>query len=289
MDTARPRRLRGGRVGDRARALRVGDAVAALSQLQRALALLAADLDPDLRDLRAGCAGLAAGRRRCLGRRRAPPRPPCVPGDPDGVQRPVRVRRFRGMALRRTRRAGPRDRRRAQRGERGSARPTPAPRPGRRRPHERNRIRDRPRPRHPGLVVARAARIGAPDTALRRPARPVLADRGRSVPDARAGRRAQAVAPDDRAPERARSSPPPVPAGRTGRALVMVDRCPLLLAGATTVGRALRDQQRDRGRERHRPAHRGGGGRTGADGPHRPPGSLPVPGRSPSRPEWGSS
>ena len=62
---------------------------------------------------------------------------------------------------------GPRDGRRAQRGQRRDARPAPAARSGRRRPRQRTRSGRRPRPRHPGLLVARAARRRAAGAALR--------------------------------------------------------------------------------------------------------------------------
>src|SRR4029077_17526596 len=45
-------RLRRGGAGGRSRPLRLGNALAAVSHLQRPLALLAADADADLRDLR---------------------------------------------------------------------------------------------------------------------------------------------------------------------------------------------------------------------------------------------
>src|SRR5262249_21108503 len=69
------RRLRGGGAGGRPRRRRLGDALAALSHLQRPLALLAPDVDADLRDLRLRRAGGVAARRRRLRRGRAPAGP----------------------------------------------------------------------------------------------------------------------------------------------------------------------------------------------------------------------
>ena len=54
---------------------------------------------------------------------------------------------------------------------------------------------------------------------------------------------------DRRAPQRPGRRPPPVPARRARRALLLVDRRPLLLARPAARGRPLRDEQRDRVRE----------------------------------------
>jgi hypothetical protein len=74
----RPRRTLSPRIGYAVAALVVGlglfasvTPVAALSHLQRPLALLAADVDADLRDLCLRRAGVVVARRRRLRRRRA--------------------------------------------------------------------------------------------------------------------------------------------------------------------------------------------------------------------------
>src|SRR5437899_1390937 len=96
-----------------------------LSEKQRRLQLLAADLDAHLLDLRLRRAGVVVARRWRLRRCRPPAGPACSPRRADGVERAVHGRRLGRLAVRRPRRAGSRDRRGAERGQRGSARPAP--------------------------------------------------------------------------------------------------------------------------------------------------------------------
>ena len=147
-----------------ARPVRLGHAVAALPRLQRALALLAADADADLRDL---C--VRGAREPAAGRRASPTASAAGPSCSQRSQALMAstvlflLADSAAVALRRPRHPGPRHRRGVQRGQRGAARPAPAPRPRRRRAHQ----RDRGDGRASGsgsLVssVARPDRLGAP-------------------------------------------------------------------------------------------------------------------------------
>ena len=127
----------------------------------RALALRAADADADLRDLRVRRARRPAARGPGFGRRRAAPRPARL-ARARALHRPLHPRVVDGLALRRPRDPGTRDRRGHQCRQRGAPRPPPAPRCGCGRSGQRRRERGGPRARIPRLVVARAARSRAP-------------------------------------------------------------------------------------------------------------------------------
>src|SRR6267378_4346684 len=159
-------RLRRGGACRRPRPLRVGDALAALSHLQRPLALLAADVDADLRDLCLRRPRLVVARRRRLRRCRPSAGPARRPRRADGVKCAVHGRRLGRLAVRRPRLAGSRDRRRPERGQRGSARSAPEARPRRGWPHDRDRCCGRHRSRRARLVSARPARDPAACPAL---------------------------------------------------------------------------------------------------------------------------
>ncbi len=245
---------------DRARPVRLGHALAALSQLQRALALLAVYADLDLCDLRVRRAHKPAARRWPLGRCRTPARPPRRARNADGVDRPLHARRLGRLAVRRPRAPGARDRRGAQRRQRLAARLPSASRPGGCRTHERDRGGRRTRPGHPRLLRARPARNGSAGSAVRPAARSVRDRLRRRLLDARAGRRAEALPAEARAPEHPGGRPPPVRARRARRALVLVDRSALLLARARARRPAVRDVECGRGRHRDRRACGVGGG-----------------------------
>jgi len=195
-------RLRRGGAGRRPRPLRVGDALAALSHLQRPLALLAADVDADLRDLCLRRPGVVVARRRRLRRRRPPTGPARRPRRADGVKCAVHGRRLGRLAVRRPRLAGSRDRRRLERGQRGSARSAPEARPGRGRTHDRDRRSERHRSRRARIVGARPARDVAARPALRRARRSLRRRLCRRLLDAGAGREAWPLPPHRRAPKR---------------------------------------------------------------------------------------
>ena len=89
---------------------------------------------------------------------RAAARPARRARDAHGHDRRLHGRRLRGLALRRPRHPGPRDRPRAGRRQRRAARPPSPPRPGGRRPDERRRERRRDGPRRPRLGDVRRAR-----------------------------------------------------------------------------------------------------------------------------------
>ena len=102
---AEPGRVRACCGRDRARPVRVDHAVAAVSRLQRAVALLAADADPDLRDLRLRGAGQPAARRGRLRRRRPPAGAARRARRADRRNGPVPARRLAGLAVRSARRS----------------------------------------------------------------------------------------------------------------------------------------------------------------------------------------
>ncbi len=102
---AEPGRVRARCGRDRARPVRLDHAVAAVSRLQRAVALLAADADPDLRDLRLRGAGQPAARRGRLRRRRPSAGPARRAWRADRRNRPVPARRLGGLAVRGARRS----------------------------------------------------------------------------------------------------------------------------------------------------------------------------------------
>src|SRR5262245_5840322 len=85
-------RLRARRERDRTGPVRLHHAVAPLPQLQRAVALLAADADARLRDLHVRRARVAAARRPRLGRGRPPARPPLRARRIDGGDGAVHAR-----------------------------------------------------------------------------------------------------------------------------------------------------------------------------------------------------
>src|SRR6266511_2566883 len=232
------------------------EALAALSHLQRPLALLAPDVDADLRDLCLRRTRVLVTRRWCLRRCRPPAGPARSPRRADGVERAVHGRRIGRLAVRRPRLAGSRDRRSLERGQRRSARSAPEPRPRRRRPHDRDRSCWRHRSRRARLVSARRAGNLAPRPALRSAVRPLRGRLCRRLLDAGADREAWPLPPHGRAPTRPGCRAPSVLAGRSGGALLMVNRWPLLLARPAAGRSSLQLEQRDRLRQRHRGTRR---------------------------------
>src|SRR5713226_8279440 len=172
------------------------------------------------------------------------------------------------LAVRRPRLAGSRDRRRLERGQRGSARPAPEARPRRRRTHDCHRRCERHRSRRARLVSARPARDPAACPALRRAARPLRRRLCRRLLDAGAGREAWPLPPHGRAPKRPGRRAAAVLPGRPRGALFMVDRRPLLLPRPAAGRPSLQLEQRDRLRQRHRRTRRCGCRRPAADRTH---------------------
>src|SRR5262249_13152137 len=115
------------------------------------------------------------------------------------------------------------------------------------------------------LRTPRPARTVPARAALRPALRPLRTRLCRHLLDAGADREAQPRPPQGRAPTRPGRRAPPVLPGRAGRALVMVDRRPLLLARPATGRTPLELEQRDRLRQRHRRTRRRGRRRPAAD------------------------
>src|SRR5439155_20663102 len=95
------------------------------------------------------------------------------------------------------------------------------------------------------LVGARPARDSAARSALRRVARSLRRRFCRRLLDAGADREAWPLPPQGRAPKRPGRRAPPLLAGRSGGALVMVDRRPLLLTRPPARSPSLQLEQRD--------------------------------------------